>query len=565
MATEKVSWKRHHPCTERELRISLFGSGTSVGAVEVGMHRCRDIAEAIPISRVACNRKYSDDLSATGAAMKMLTRACAKCGGPLSQYNPDSVCAPCSRIGTATRVPDRAWRAEDVQRALSSWDFGELLRLLRRRAGLSQMDIRALTGLAQSYISDLENGRRQLGGRDTIVDFLNGMGLPADLRNLLLTPFTTPGSPKASSSLDPAMPWTADRMVASLDVAIGGPMNRRSVLTALGGAALSQYVLQSAIAPTEAIAAEVRRGTPVTPRILQSMQDITNELRQMDASSGSGSLASNAKSHLRVLLGWLRSGNFDESTGRKLAAVTADTAIQTGWYTFDGGNHDAAQSLFLGALRAAHASGDSRLRAGALSFLAIHGYSVGDPREAVTAARIGRQSISGQDAPALHAMLLTREARGHARLRAERQALAALDEAEELCEMGRGEDDPHWLYWVNRGEILGQRGSCFLELGRPAEAATAFDAARGVLSREEVRTRAQFLSRAATAQMRAGDADAGCSTGREVLELVNGIRSARLDDHLHKMLAEARQMGNAGPIKPLLEHGETVLRERAMA
>ncbi|MEV7841504.1 helix-turn-helix domain-containing protein [Streptomyces albidoflavus] len=505
-----------------------------------------------------------DDLGATGVVMKLSVRACAECGNALSQYNPDSVCSPCSRIGSAPHVPDRAWRAEEVQRALAAWDFGELLRLLRRRSGLLQSDVKALTGLAQSYISDLENGRKQLDGRDAIVDVLNGMGLPADLRPLLLTPFKDHAQPRAKDSLDPAMPWTRARMVTSLEVAVGGPMKRRSVLTALGGAAVSQYILQSAIAPTEAMAAEAK-GAPVTPRILRSMQEITDEFRQLDASSGSGALADTARRHLKTLLGWLRSGNFDEKTGRGLAAVTADTAIQVGWYTFDSGQHDAAQNIFLGALRAAHASGDSRLLAGALSFLAIHGYSVGDPREAVAAARTGRQSISDQDAPALHAMLLTRQARGHARLREERHAMAALDEAETLCGRGAGEDDPHWLYWINRGEILGQRGSCYLELGRPTQAAHAFDAARDVLSREEVRTRAQFLSRAAMAQMRAGDADAGCLIGQEALGLVTGIKSARLDENLRNMLTEARELSSARPVKPLLEQGRVVMRQRAMA
>lgn len=175
------------------------------------------------------------------------------------------------------------------------------------------------------------------------------------------------------------------------------------------------------------------------------------------------------------------------------------------------------------------------------------------------------KTLSDQDAPALHAMLLTRAARGHARLREARHALAALNEAEELCARGVGENDPHWLYWINRGEILGQRGSCYLELGRPTEAAQAFDAARDVFSREEVRTRAQFLSRAATAQMRAGDADAGCAIGQEVLDLVEGIKSARLDENLRNMLTEAQQLHNAGPIRPLLEQGEVVMRRRAMA
>ncbi|MET7685642.1 helix-turn-helix transcriptional regulator [Streptomyces sp. NPDC005423] len=462
-------------------------------------------------------------------------------------------------------MPDRAWRDEQVQRSLAAWEFGDLMRLLRRRAGLSQMDVRALTGFTQSYISDLENGRKQLGGRDSIIGLLNGMGLPSDLRPLLLTPLVERDRTAASDALDPAMPWTADRMVTSLEAVVGGPMKRRRVLTALSGAALTQYVLQSAIAPTEALALGARDGTRVTNPLLTSLQTTTNTLRQLDASSGSGTLAGTAKQHLQVLLGLMKTGTYDERTGRQLAAVTADTAIQTGWYTFDGGQHEEAQRLFLGALRAAHASTDSRLRAGALSFLAIHGYSVGDPRHAVAAARTARQSINDQDAPALHAMLLTRQARGHARLHEGRHALAALEEAETLCAVGPGEDDPHWLYWINTGEILGQRGSCFLELGRPAAAANAFAAARGVLRRDETRTRAQFLSRAATAQMRAGDVDAGCATGQEVLTMVDGIQSARLDEHLRTMLREARQFESAAPVRPLLERGEALLKGRSSA
>jgi hypothetical protein len=427
------------------------------------------------------------------------------------------------------------------------------------------MQMRALTGFTQSHISGLENGRKQLGGRDAIIDLLTGLGVPADLRPLLLTPLAGRPQTVVAEALDPAMPWTADRMVTSLEVAVGGPVKRRKVLAALSGSVLTQYILQSAVAPMEVLAAETHDGTRVTVQLLESLQSTTNALREMDAASGSGTLAGTAKQQLRVLLGLMKTGTYNDRTGRRLAAVTADTAMQAGWYALDGGKHDAAQRLLLGALRAAHASGDSRLRAGALSFLAIHGYSVGDPRDAVTAARTARQVISDQDAPALHAMLLTRQARGHARLREERHALAALQEAEALCARGAGEDDPHWLYWINPGEILGQRGSAYLEMGKPAEAASAFARARGVLSQEEVRTRAQFLSRAATAQMRAGDADAGCAIGEEVLTMVHGVHSARLNEHLHSMLHEARQFGDTVATRSFIEHGEGLLRERVVA
>ncbi|MER7933030.1 MULTISPECIES: helix-turn-helix transcriptional regulator [unclassified Streptomyces] len=493
-------------------------------------------------------------------------RGCARCGQPVSRYNPGAYCAACSRTEVALAISDRAWRNEEVQRALAAWDFGTLLRLVRRRSGLSQRAVQELTGLSQGFISDLERGLKQVNGRETIIDILTGLGLPSDLRPLLLTPFAQAESQRLAEGIDPALPWTAARMVTSLEAAVGGAMNglnRRSVITALGAAGLTQYILQAAIASPETMATSARNGISVSDQLLSSLQATTDALRQADASHGSGNLARAATAHLKVLIRLHREGNVNEATGRRIAAVTADTAIQTGWYHFDSGAHTLAHNLLLGALRAAHASGDSRLRAGALSFIAIHGYSVGDPRDAVTAARTARQIIADQDAPALHAMLLTRQARGHARLREERQARAALEEAQDLCGRGRGEDDPHWLYWINPGEIMGQTGSCLLDLGRPDQAAQAFADARDAFSPDEIRTRAQFLSRAATAQMRAGDVDAGSATGHEVLGLVSGVRSARLDDNLDMMLAEARSYSSTAPARDLLERGQAVMGERA--
>ncbi|MFB8441371.1 helix-turn-helix domain-containing protein [Streptomyces niveus] len=495
--------------------------------------------------------------------MKLPIRTCSNCLNRLSQYNPGTLCALCSRSAPTLRVPDGAWRDRGVLEALAAWEFGDLLRRLRQRSGLTQTDVRSLTGLTQSFVSDLENGRKRLGSPEALIDLLNGLGMPADLGPYLLTPFKVTDRKPPSDIPDPELPWTVNRMVASLEAAAGGAtVKRRKVLTALGGAGLTRYVLQSAVAPIEPVVAFAPDGTKVTKLLIDSLQTTTDELRRQDASSGSGTLADTARAHLQLMLGLMKRGSYDEPTGRQLAAVVADTAIQTGWFTFDAGAQGEAQRLFLGALRAAHVSGDPRLQAGALSYIAIHGYSSGDPGAAVSAARAARQISRSRDAPFLHAMLLTRQARGHARLNEGDRALAALDEAQHLCEEGSGEDDPPWLYWINTGEILGQRGSCYLDLGRPAEAAAAFAAARGVLKRDETRTHAQFLSRAAMAQMRAGDADVGCSTGQEVLSLVDGIHSARLDEHLHLMLLEARRFGSTASARSFLERGREIMKER---
>lgn len=139
------------------------------------------------------------------------------------------------------------------------------------------------------------------------------------------------------------------------------------------------------------------------------------------------------------------------------------------------------------ALRAAKASGDVRLGAGALSYMAIHGYSTGEPHNAVIAARAAREKIKNLGTPALEAMLLTRQARGHAKLGERRAALVSLGQAAELCARGRSEHDPHWLYWVNAGEIHGQAGSCYLDLGDPHRAVSSFTEARSLYQRRRRR------------------------------------------------------------------------------
>lgn len=161
--------------------------------------------------------------SIQGDALRSSTRICAECATELSQYNPGDLCSACAKVKSTPGVPDRAWRQEAVHQALAEWDFGEVLRLVRKRSGLSQMAVRELTALPQSFISDLERGRKQVGSPAILLDLLNGLGLPEDLQHLLLTPFSRNApKPGLSRAAEAALPWTADRMVASLEVAIGG-------------------------------------------------------------------------------------------------------------------------------------------------------------------------------------------------------------------------------------------------------------------------------------------------------------------------------------------------------
>ncbi|WP_329453314.1 helix-turn-helix domain-containing protein (plasmid) [Streptomyces sp. NBC_01724] len=458
------------------------------------------------------------------------------------------------------------WRDIEVREALVAWDFGQVSRLVRQRGSLRQDDMAQLTGLSQAFLSMLESGARRLTNIDKIVEFLAGLGVPTELVPLPLPrpalALPQPSADLLAGDLDPVLPWTAARMVSALSTAVGGSaMDRRHFIT-VSGMALTAFVHQWGTAEAVPLV-RAAQGSRLTNGLLDSLQQTTDSLRIMDASTGSGSLAELGDAHLAFLRRLVQQASYDEATGRRLAAIIADTAIQTGWFTFDSGDHDGTPGYLFAALRAAKASGDIRLGVGALSYLAIHGYSTGAPRNAVVAARAAREKIKHLDAPALEAMLLTRQARGHAKLGEQQEVFATLGRAAELCARGRSEHDPHWLYWINTGEIHGQSGSCYLDLGELDKAVASFAQARKELNPAEQRTRGLFLSRAASAHIREGDVDAGCATAYEALDLAEQLQSARLNEHIETMLRDFQPVRNAPCTRELLERAAVVVGTRS--
>lgn len=470
-------------------------------------------------------------------------RSCGRCGNQLSNYNTGPLCFTCTRSRPVEphlpTVPEHVWFDPDVRSALVAWDFGRVSNLIRLRGSLRQDDLAQLTGLSQAFLSMLEAGSRRLTNIDRIVQFLSGLSVPAELVPLPLPRSTLTSSVHGSlpvpSDADPSLPWTTARMVAALDIAMeGSAMHRRGFLAA-GGVALTAFVNQWDAAEAEPLhrAAE---GSRLSQVLLGSLQHTTDHLRTMDATAGSGTLKALGDKHLSFLKHLAQDTSYDEATGRQLAAIIADTATQTGWFAFDSGDRDGTLGYLYAALRAAKASGDVRLGAGALSYIAIYGYSTGAPSRAVTAAQRAREAVGNLGTPALEAMLLTRQARGHAKLGERQSALAALGRAAELCAQGRSDRDPHWLYWINEGEIHGQAASCYLDLGDPRRAAESFTEAMKTLNPGDQRTKGLFLSRAATAHTAQGDLEAGCAVAHEALDLAEHLQSARFNEHVQTML-----------------------------
>jgi hypothetical protein len=82
-------------------------------------------------------------------------------------------------------IPAWAWRQEDLCRALEARDVAEILRLIQRYGGVSQVRLASATEMGQGRVNEIINGHRQVTGMDVFERIANGVSMPDEGRVLM--------------------------------------------------------------------------------------------------------------------------------------------------------------------------------------------------------------------------------------------------------------------------------------------------------------------------------------------------------------------------------------------
>jgi transcriptional regulator with XRE-family HTH domain len=85
----------------------------------------------------------------------------------------------------ALEIPARAWRQEDLCRALQTRDAAKILRLIQRYGGVSQVRLASAAGMGQGRVNEIINGHRQVTGLDVFERIANGVSMPDEARVLM--------------------------------------------------------------------------------------------------------------------------------------------------------------------------------------------------------------------------------------------------------------------------------------------------------------------------------------------------------------------------------------------
>jgi transcriptional regulator with XRE-family HTH domain len=302
--------------------------------------------------------------------------------------------------------------------------FGGRLRSARERARLTQEELGTLIGYSRTAISRLEsNPDPRLSPR-------------------LLC--------RLSEVLDASTTSLLGQVTQKDDQE--DPVKRRQLFQAAGTATVA------AVAPP-----------PLPGRVgateIAGIEHGIADLRALDQRVGAdrlGTFAARLVGDVERLL----AGSYRPDASTRLHALLGQACVLAGWIAQDTDNSDQAARYYHDAMAAAALAEDPLLTAHACNNLSFLTARTGQPARAVDYARAGQRAAQqGGGGPRLRALLLAREASGHALLADAGNAGRALGQALTAYGSGHGHD-PAWTAFVTDEALAGWIGVAHSRLGQ---------------------------------------------------------------------------------------------------
>lgn len=288
---------------------------------------------------------------------------------------------------------------------------------------------------------------------------------------------------------------------------------------------------------------------------VERVEALSHRLRQIDAERGGRDLCAPVASHIQHGFELLRTEHERGLSGR-LHTAAAELAQLGGWLCYDAGRHQESWRYYDMALYAAHLADDRRLASRILGCMSLQATYVDQAREGVALARTALEGGRGTLSAREQAMLLVRQARGHARLGAEAACRRALAQAAERFDQvtsdgaaDTAEEPTGWVAFFDAAELAANTGICLLDLGKPAEAQLRLAEAVLLADDAQARNRCLYLGRLATAQLMTGQLDRACDSARTALATSVRLGSARSLHRLHDFRRLTERYGSAPAVR----------------
>ncbi|MEU1788895.1 hypothetical protein ABZ553_24130 [Streptomyces sparsogenes] len=365
-----------------------------------------------------------------------------------------------------------------------------------------------MCGFSQSTISRLERGRQS--ARDVDV-----LALVADRLGMAPSEVGLAGSPAHKADV-----------------------NRRGFL----GAAVGFGILP--------VQADSMTRRPINPAVVDHLRRLRPTLVQSDGLYGPHSALSAVRDHLSVIEQQLLPAA-SGTLRRHILETASEWAEFAGWLYEDLGHSDVGLWWSDRAMEWAQEADEPVLQAFILMRKSQQSVGLMQQQRAVGLAAAALR-VRGNVPARIHASARLQEAHGHALADDEREVLRALDAAEALVGGDDGVTDQLGGY-CNTSYAQAQRATCYLRLGKPADAVTAYQRALDSWPDTYQRERGLHLARLAGAHAANRSPDAACATAMEALEITRETESRRTTTELRRAVTGLAPWRRTAMVQSLTE------------
>jgi len=285
------------------------------------------------------------------------------------------------------------------------------------------------------------------------------------------------------------------------------------------------------------------KGRHISESLMTAAEHRVIQLRRADDFVGGPVSHELVRNELTTTIKLLNDGALTEEQARRLLTITGELAQLGAWVAADAGLLDTAARYVRGGVMAARAACNAPLAGNIISTFSYQIANTGNPNEAAVLARTAYQGGEREATPISRALLLERVAWASARSGDLRSCERALGLVEENYSSGPRDNDPDWVYWLNREEIDVMAGRCYTELHKPGKGESLLDNAIKHYDHTLIRENTLYLSWLAEDYVQLGEIDHAANIAVQIASLATHTNSVRTDTRLRyiaKLLAPYR-------------------------
>ena len=458
---------------------------------------------------------------------------------------------------------DAVFARQDALEACKRRDAGGLIRILGRH-GVTQGQIAAMTGIAQSRLSDYKRGKHQALFASSFEKFADGLNMPLHLRQALgLTgEASSDGSGQANGFGVPADTFELQLLAEAIG-RNGSNVKRREMLTLAAQIGAAAALARSEV--WERLAYALTNPSAMNEGIIREMEARSAGFHRLEEIVSAPMLLKGLMVHLRevsTLLNGTASDPKDELR-KRLIVVAGESSVLAGWAASDIGDSATARNFYDTAMKAAKEAGDPAIAACALAYRSYIPSTKGASGRARVLLAEALENISETASPATVAWIAARHAEESAHLGDKPQALTSWGRAEDAFNVADPDEDRVWTRFLDQNRFDSYRIATYSKVGKLDEAQEIASAVLARLSQPDRKKAAIILEDIATAHLMRGSVNEASRVAQSGLAVLRETEFAMWLPRFEAIAQGLRQWQRQPQVRAYLEEFAMTKRQFA--